>query len=97
MSPPDRVVLHLELDLASEPIEGEVQAADGASHPFVGWLGLTSALEHAGALLELAELAAARGEPGEARRHARRAVALLDGRVPADHPLLREARDAAAG
>lgn len=47
MSPSERVRLHLDLDLASEPIEGEVRACDGLSHPFVGWLGLTSALERA--------------------------------------------------
>ena len=47
MSPSERVKLHLELDLASEPIEGEVQSSGGSSHPFVGWLGLTSALERA--------------------------------------------------
>ena len=47
MTPSERIKLHLDLDLACEPIEGEVHAAGGASHPFVGWLGLTSALEHA--------------------------------------------------
>ncbi len=47
MSPSERVKLHLELDLASEPIEGEVHSSGGPSHPFVGWLGLTSALERA--------------------------------------------------
>ena len=47
MSPSERVKLHLELDLASEPIEGEVHSSGGSSHPFVGWLGLTSALERA--------------------------------------------------
>ncbi len=49
MSPSERVKLHLELDLASEPIEGEVHSSGGSSHPFVGWLGLTSALERAAA------------------------------------------------
>ena len=47
MTPSERVKLHLELDLASEPIEGEVHSSGGPSHPFVGWLGLTSALERA--------------------------------------------------
>jgi hypothetical protein len=47
MSPSERVKLQLELDLASEPIEGAVQSSGGSSHPFVGWLGLTSALERA--------------------------------------------------
>ncbi len=47
MSPAERVKLHLELDLLSEPIEGEVVSSGGSSHPFVGWLGLTSALERA--------------------------------------------------
>ncbi len=44
MSPSERIRLNLDLDLASEPIEGEVRAAGGSSHPFVGWLGLTTAL-----------------------------------------------------
>jgi hypothetical protein len=35
MSPSARIPLLLELDLTSEPIQGEVQGA-GASHPFVG-------------------------------------------------------------
>lgn len=48
MTPSERVKLHLELDLASEPIEGEVHASNGgSSHAFTGWLGLTSALERA--------------------------------------------------
>ena len=47
MSPSERIRLSLDLDLASEPIEGEVHATGGSSHPFVGWLGLTSALERA--------------------------------------------------
>ena len=47
MSPSERISLHLDLDLASEPIEGEVHADGGSSHPFVGWLGLTAALEGA--------------------------------------------------
>ena len=49
MSPSERIKLFLDLDLASEPIEGEVHAADGLQHSFVGWLGLTSALERAAA------------------------------------------------
>ena len=49
MSPSERIRLHLDLDLASEPIEGEVSAGGGLCHPFVGWLGLTSALESAAA------------------------------------------------
>ena len=47
MSPSERVKLLLDLDMASEPIEGEVHSAGGSSHPFVGWLGLTGALERA--------------------------------------------------
>ncbi len=49
MSPSARIRLLLELDLTSEPIEGEVQGAGGAIHPFVGWLQLASALERAAA------------------------------------------------
>ena len=33
--------------LAAQPIEGEVHSSGGPSHPFVGWLGLTSAIERA--------------------------------------------------
>ncbi len=47
MSPSERIRLHLDLDLASEPIEGEVHVHGRSGHPFVGWLGLTSALEQA--------------------------------------------------
>ena len=47
MSPSERIRLHLDLDLASEPIEGEVHADGRPALPFVGWIGLTSALEHA--------------------------------------------------
>ncbi len=47
MSPSERVRLHLDLDLASEPIEGEVHLRGRSGRPFVGWLGLTAALEQA--------------------------------------------------
>ena len=47
MSPSERIKLHLDLDLASEPIEGEVSAGEGLRLPLVGWLGLTSTLERA--------------------------------------------------
>lgn len=47
MSPSKRVSLRLDLDLASEPIEGEVWEPLGPGHPFVGWLGLAGALERA--------------------------------------------------
>ena len=43
----DRIRVHLDVDLASQPIEGEVAAPGRPAHAFVGWLGLTSALEHA--------------------------------------------------
>lgn len=43
----ERVTVSLELDISSEPIEGIVSTPDGTSHPFIGWLGLTGALEHA--------------------------------------------------
>jgi hypothetical protein len=35
----------LELDLEAQPIEGTLTAPDGPATPFVGWLGLTVALE----------------------------------------------------
>jgi hypothetical protein len=47
VSPSQRVTLRLDLDLASEPIEGEVWEPLGRVHPFVGWLGLAGALERA--------------------------------------------------
>lgn len=47
MSPSRRTTLRLVVDLASEPIEGEIQEPRGPAHPFVGWLGLVDALEHA--------------------------------------------------
>ncbi len=47
MSRIDRITLMLELDLASEPIEGELRTVDGQSLAFVGWLGLTAALGRA--------------------------------------------------
>ena len=47
MTPSERIKLALDLDLASEPIEGEVRAAGGSVHLFVGWLELTAALEQA--------------------------------------------------
>ena len=47
MPPSERIRLNLDLDLASEPIEGEVHVHGRSAHPFVGWLGLTSALEQA--------------------------------------------------
>jgi hypothetical protein len=42
-----RISLHLDLDLGTQPIEGEVRTVGGHSLPFVGWLGLTAALEQA--------------------------------------------------
>ncbi len=45
MSLSHRVTLQLEFDLAAEPIEGEVREVTGRIHPFVGWLGLVTALE----------------------------------------------------
>ena len=35
----------LELDLDAEPIEGTLSPPGGPASPFVGWLGLTAALE----------------------------------------------------
>jgi len=37
--------LTLEVDLDSEPIAGCVRSPEGDAYPFVGWLGLTVALE----------------------------------------------------
>ncbi len=45
--PARRISLHLDLDLASQPIEGELRTDGGLRLPFSGWLGLTAALEHA--------------------------------------------------
>ncbi|WP_372789066.1 hypothetical protein [Paraconexibacter sp.] len=47
MSQPKRTALRLAVDLASRPIEGEVQEPGGPVHPFVGWLGFFEALEQA--------------------------------------------------
>lgn len=35
----------LELDLDAQPIEGTLTPSDGGPSRFVGWLGLTAALE----------------------------------------------------
>jgi hypothetical protein len=35
----------LELDLDAQPIEGTLTPPDRPPNPFVGWLGLTAALE----------------------------------------------------
>lgn len=40
-----RISLRLEVDLDAEPIEGTMSPAGGQPNPFVGWLGLTAALE----------------------------------------------------
>jgi hypothetical protein len=47
MSRTGRICFQLELDLTTQPIEGELRTAAGTSLPFVGWLGLTAALERA--------------------------------------------------
>lgn len=39
------VALWLELDLDAQPIKGTLAPPRGPSVPFVGWLGLTAALE----------------------------------------------------
>jgi hypothetical protein len=41
---PTTLTLHLE---RIDPIRGTVAAEDGSSHPFMGWLELAAALEHA--------------------------------------------------
>lgn len=43
----ERLRLQLELDITCEPIEGVLVTLDGTSLPFIGWLGLTGALERA--------------------------------------------------
>ncbi len=60
------------------------QAALGPDHP-----------ELAPTLLNLGRLAADQGDPGTARTFARRAVAVLEGNVVADHPFLIVARQRA--
>ena len=47
MSSPRRLTLRLDLDLGSDPIEGELWEPTGLSLPFSGWLGLADALERA--------------------------------------------------
>lgn len=38
-------VAWLEVDLEAQPIEGTLRASDGKTAAFIGWLGLTAALE----------------------------------------------------
>lgn len=40
-----RIALELEVDLTAQPIEGTMSHAGGRPKPFVGWLGLTAALD----------------------------------------------------
>ena len=47
MSSPRRLTLRLDLDLVSDPIEGELWEPTGQRLPFSGWLGLADALEWA--------------------------------------------------
>ncbi len=47
MSSPRRLTLRLDLDLVSDPIEGELWEPTGQCHAFSGWLGLADALERA--------------------------------------------------
>ena len=42
----------LELDLEAHPIQGTLSRPGGAPNPFVGWLGLTAALEGLSSLPE---------------------------------------------
>lgn len=47
MSSPRRLTFRLDLDLGSDPIEGELWEPTGLRLPFSGWLGLADALERA--------------------------------------------------
>lgn len=42
-----RLTVTLEVDPTSNPIEGIARDECGAERPFIGWLGLATALEHA--------------------------------------------------
>ncbi|MEX2457511.1 MAG: hypothetical protein WD770_00820 [Actinomycetota bacterium] len=43
--PPDAIQAWLELRLDTEPIEGTLTIPGAAANPFVGWIGLTAAIE----------------------------------------------------
>jgi hypothetical protein len=45
MSEPQPSRVSVEVDRDADPISGQIQAPDGPWLPFVGWLGLISALE----------------------------------------------------
>lgn len=78
-----------QLEPASRAYEAGLAARErvlGPDHP-----------ELAPTLLNLGQLAADRGDQTTATAYARRAVDVLDGRVVADHPFLRLARERAAG
>lgn len=47
MSSTRRLTLRLDLDLVSDPIEGELWEPTGLRLAFSGWLGLADALERA--------------------------------------------------
>lgn len=57
---PGRISLKLELEPGVEPISGRLVAVDGRSVDFVGWLGLSSALER---LARMATDGSASGRP----------------------------------
>jgi len=63
MGDPQRKTFTLEFEDA-EPIEGRLQAENGPSREFVGWLGLAAALESVLAPLPGDELDAAGSAPG---------------------------------
>lgn len=45
IAPVDAVAAWLEVDLAARPIEGTLRPVGRRPRPFVGWLGLTTAIE----------------------------------------------------
>jgi len=47
MSPPEKIVLRLEIDREDERIAGRLSTPSGAAVAFVGWIGLAAAIEQA--------------------------------------------------
>jgi hypothetical protein len=44
---PEIAVLHLALEVGSEPLRGELAGPDGRARPFAGWMELARLLEDA--------------------------------------------------